>query len=112
MTQTAEEIAKEICPGDPLDLGIAHAVKILLDHKVHTTESCEGGEGHSYCDPTVGFHGSQGEGWRVLAVCLDFGMPVMHLVRKWQIIEGEPSGPYWDIVFHPRKMPRWVEARR
>lgn len=110
MTEAAEN-AKTICPGDPLDYGIAHAVKILLDKGVHTTESCEGGEGHAYCDPTIGFTGTMGEGWRVLCICLNHGMPVMQLSRMWQITDGEPNGPFWEVVFHPRKMPQWSASR-
>lgn len=92
-------LAAEICPNAPLDLGIARAVKILLDAGIQTLESCEGGEGHAYTDPTVMFHGSVGDGWRALAACIDHGLPVTHLHRTWALTHGEVDGPYWQVVF-------------
>lgn len=83
----------------PLDPGIVRAVEILQAADVHTYESCQGGPGHTYADPTIRFYGSAGEGWRALGVCMDHGLPVMHLQRSWDHDDGEPSGPYWQIVF-------------
>ena len=85
----------------PLDPGIAHIVKILQAAGVHTYESCQGGPGHTYQHPTVRFYGSTGEGWRALGVCMDHGLPVMNLQRSWDHDDGEPAGPYWQIVFRP-----------
>ncbi len=56
-------IAAEICPGEPLDLGIAWAVKVLPDGAVETYESCEGGEGHAHPYPCVRFDGTDAAGW-------------------------------------------------
>lgn len=86
-------------PTTPLDPGIADTVKALQAAGVHTYESCQGGEGHSYADPTVRFYGSPGEGWRALAVCMELGLPVVHIHRSWDMDAGEPSGPYWELVF-------------
>lgn len=91
--------AATICPSNPLDPGIAHVVAVLREQGVHTYESCEGGTDHSYRDPTVRFYGSQAEGWRVLAVCKERGLRVRHLARCWDMDDGEPSGPYWQIEF-------------
>jgi hypothetical protein len=99
MTLTSEALAAEICPGTPLDLGIVRAVKVLRDAGIHTFESCDGSEGHSYAAPTVKFYGSVAEGWRALAICMDHGLPVVTLERSWDIDDGEPSGPYWTVVF-------------
>lgn len=87
------------CTSTPLDPGIERAVQVLRLAEVHTYESCEGGEGHSYRDPTVRFYGQQAEGWRALAVCKDAGLPVRHISRCWDMDDGEPSGPYWQIEF-------------
>jgi len=83
----------------PLDPGIAEAVAALYAAGVETFESCEGGEGHAYAEPTVRFHGDLAEGLRALAVALDAHLPVMELRRTWPVIEGEPTGPWWELVF-------------
>lgn len=83
----------------PLDPGIAHAVKVLTDAGVETYESCEGGEGHSYPEPAVRFHGDSAEGFRALALALQHALPVKALNRRWSIEDGEPVGPTWELVF-------------
>jgi hypothetical protein len=83
-----------------LDPGIAGTVKILLDAGVETFESCEGGEGHAFPEPTVRFHGPPEAGWRALGVCLAYGLRVLEVRRYWTIEEGhEPHGPDWEFVF-------------
>lgn len=59
---------------DGLDVGIRDIVRILINNGVETFESCEGGEGHAFFEPTVRFHGNQAEGFRVLAVALQHGL--------------------------------------
>ena len=44
-----------------LDSGIRDAVRILAEAGVETFESCQGGEGHAYAEPTVRFHGDRDE---------------------------------------------------
>ena len=83
----------------PLDPGIAKAVHALRDGGVETFESCEGGEGHAYPEPTVRFHGDQSEGFRALAVALQAGLRVTGLRRIWVVRGGEPHGPYWEMTF-------------
>ncbi len=51
----------------PLDPGIQNAVLLLRRAGIETFESCEGGEGHSYPEPTVRFHGHRDEGFRAFA---------------------------------------------
>src|SRR5688500_15798303 len=60
----------------PLDVGIRTAVHALRAAGIETFESCEGGPGHAYLEPTVRFHGDRGEGFRALAVGLQAGLPV------------------------------------
>ncbi len=85
----------------PLDPGIARAVIILDAEGVETYESCEGGPGHSYPEPSIRFHGTQGGGWHAVSVCLDFGLKVSELRRVWVMDEGVPTGPYWELTFVP-----------
>lgn len=87
------------------DLGIKKAVDILRAAHVETFESCEGGPGHAYTEPTVAFHGSPEAGWRALAVCFDHRLPVLSLRRVWEFERTgstEPVGPRWELVFRER----------
>jgi len=83
----------------PLDRGIRDAVETLRAGGVETFESCEGGPGHAYPEPTVRFHGDQSEGLRALAVALKAGLKAADLRRVWPVIDDEPTGPYWEITF-------------
>ena len=93
-------MAKEYSP--PLDAGIRQYVETLSDAGIETYESCEGGEGHSYAEPSVRFHGGHSEGFRALAVALQHGFPVSSLRRLWALIDGEPTGPTWELTFYER----------
>jgi hypothetical protein len=83
----------------PLDPGIARVVHTLRDAGIETFESCEGGPGHSFAEPIVRFHGHLAEGFRALSVALATGLPVAALRRCWTIVDGEPTGPHWELVF-------------
>jgi hypothetical protein len=86
-----------------LDRGIAKAVKRLQASGIETFESCEGGKGHAYTEPTVRFRGGPEAGWRALSVCLAYGLPVLALHRVWYVLDtNEPTGPDWEIVFRQR----------
>ena len=85
-----------------LDEGIAAYVDLLDAGGIETFESCEGGEGHAFPDPTVRFYGERSEGFRALAVALECGLPVLELRRYWQVLEGEPSGPNWEMTFRSK----------
>src|SRR5664279_3481759 len=86
-----------------IDPGIRQAVKWLQKNGIETCESCEGGPGHAYPEPTVAFYGAPEAGWRAVAVCLAYGLPVMSLRRVWDVLEAnEPTGPHWEITFRRR----------
>jgi hypothetical protein len=84
---------------DSLDLGIKRYVEILFAGGIETFESCEGGDGHSYAEPTVRFHGGKGEGFKALAIAQQHDLPVDDLRRIWVIIDDSPTGPYWELTF-------------
>jgi hypothetical protein len=90
----------------PLDRGISYAVKCLRDLGIETYESCEGGHGHSFLEPTIRFHGSLGEGFRAVAAALAYGLPVRDLRRVWHLSDGEPVGPNWELTFWSRRLKR------
>jgi hypothetical protein len=88
----------------PLDPGISYAVKVLRDGGVETFESCEGGPGHAFLEPTIRFAGGKGAGFHALARALACGLPVFELRRYWQVIDGEPHGPHWEMTFLPARL--------
>jgi len=86
-----------------LDPGIRRPVETLQANGVETVESCEGGPGHAYPEPTVKFRGSMAAGWHALSVCLDNGLPVACLRRVWDVLDGHaPTGPCWEVTFRER----------
>lgn len=93
----SEKLDLEFDP--PLDKGIERAVRILCEADIETYESCEGGPGHSYPEPTIRFHGDRFEGFRALTIALQNGLAVRALRRVWTVIDGEPIGPTWEITF-------------
>ena len=87
----------------PIDAGIAEALRVLMQHGVETYESCEGGPGHAYPEPTVAFHGDRQKGFHAFSVAMTYRLPVRELRRVWTIEDGEPVGPTWHMVFRPRE---------
>lgn len=86
----------------PLDEGIAEAVHILRGAGIETYESCEGGAGHVFPEPTVRFHGGPGEGFRAYGIAVSYGLPVRSVRRLWTVDDGELTGPVWEMVFRHR----------
>lgn len=87
----------------PLDPGIRDAVMRLRENGIETVESCEGGAGHAYPEPTIAFRGPPEAGWRALALCLAYGLPVKQLRRIWDVLDGhEPTGPFWEITLRDK----------
>jgi hypothetical protein len=83
----------------PLDHEIAPIVAVLVESGIETFESCGGGEGHAFVEPTVRFHGDEAEGFRAMAVALTRGLPVLELRRAWRIEATGPVGPWWEMTF-------------
>jgi len=95
-------MSKEYDP--PLDEGIKREVEILNEGCIETYESCQGGSGHCYLEPSVRFHGDRSEGFKALAIALQNDLKPSVLRRIWTILDGEPTGPYWEMTFyHPEK---------
>lgn len=87
------------------DEGIRDIVRALREGGIETTESCDGSPGHCYAAPTVCFNGTYEAGFRALALCFTFGLPVKALLRQWNVTEGEPVGPEWRLVFWRKEPP-------
>lgn len=100
--EAATVTSSPFVPGE-IDRGIKRAVDILDKCGIETYESCEGGQGHAYSEPTVRFYGVPEAGWRALSVCLAHGFPIASLKRVWDVLDSnEPTGPYWEITFRER----------
>lgn len=94
-----------------LDSGIVDFVRLLQEAGIETTESCQGGEGHTYPEPTVRFNGDNSEGFKALAAAMQAQLPVMELRRVWSMQGGEPHGPDWELVFYSETPPGpWIPA--
>ena len=98
---TAPTYNREVGGVLPLDRWIGYAVKVLRDAGIETYESCQGGKGHAFTDPTVRFHGGPAEGFRAFAAAVECGLPVYAIRRFWAVSDGELTGPHWEIVFSP-----------
>jgi hypothetical protein len=86
-----------------LDEGIREIVITLAGNGVETFESCEGGRGHSFPEPTVRFEGAASEGLRAISVALENGLPVRRLRLTWGFENNMIHGPWWEMTFSPPK---------
>ena len=82
-----------------LDPGIRRYVLILRQGGIETFESCQGGEGHAFPEPTIKFYGNNWEGFKALSVALTNGLPVLSVRLVWDINDGLPQGPWWEMNF-------------
>lgn len=83
-----------------LDEGVRFAVKVLHAAGIYTGQSCQGGEGHAYAEPTVDLWADEfSTGWAALHALTQYGLPVESISRTWSIENGEPRGPFWRIIF-------------
>ncbi|HUJ07633.1 MAG TPA: hypothetical protein VLX31_16110 [Streptosporangiaceae bacterium] len=94
-----EEYARTIDASGCMDIGIVRAVRILMDADIATYESCQGGEGHAYREPTIRFKGTPACGWRALALLMCYVLPVGRLSQTWVLNYGVPDGPCWEVTF-------------
>lgn len=75
-----------------------------MQNGIRTYESCEGGPGHAYPEPTVCFHAQFGKALTALGMCIDWGLPVKELRHVWRV-DFPPDGdhklgaPTWMLVF-------------
>ena len=89
---------------------IKPAVKIMLEHGFHTFESCQGGEGHSFTEPTIRFNGTEFDLIIAYELCKHYKLNVSCVRRvyeknpvyndKWEEITENWIRPFNEIVFH------------
>ncbi len=83
----------------PLDAGIRRYVLLLRSGGVETFESCQGGEGHPFPEPTIRFHGGMGAGFKAFGVARELGLPVSSVRLSYAVLDGLLNGPWWEMTF-------------
>jgi hypothetical protein len=92
-----------------VDSGIRMAVEILNKHGFKTFESCQGGKGHFFHEPTVRFEGSEFDCIKAYEICQAEGLPVYEvkrIFRKTAVYKGNDSihasriGEAWETPFN------------
>ena len=84
-----------------IDRGIRFAIRVLHAHGLETCQSCQGGKGHSYLEPSVemGAGADDAYGFEALAALQAFGLPVSTVGIIWNIKNGVPYEKNWRITF-------------
>lgn len=111
-TAWAQQLDRRVAPSwDKLDSGIVVAVRTLWNMGVETCQSCQGGGKHAYPEPTVQFLGGPSAGPFALAIAMQNGLRVTALRRVWEVQDGEPTGPTWEMTFAFAGKPVWWRPR-
>lgn len=89
---------------EELDPGIRFAVRVLHAKGIETGQSCQGGEGHCYPEPTVDLTGGgydNPDGFAALAALRGYGLPVSGIAIHWNVSahSGLPFERFWRITF-------------
>ena len=83
-----------------LDPGIRDIVKVLREEGVETSECCEGGPGHILPQPTVRFYvGDRSLALNAVSAAIRRQLPVFELREVWRVIDGDLTGPHWEMTF-------------
>lgn len=84
-----------------LDVGIRFAVRVLHAAGFETCQSCQGGEGHAYDDPTIEIvaGGDDAVGFGALSALRGYGLPVSEIAIVWPVRNGLPYEKLWRITF-------------
>jgi len=86
-----------------LDPGIGAYVLALREGGVETFESCEGGKGHAFVEPTVRFFGPVAAGFKAYGIACERGLPVAALKLVYPVKENKLlTGPWWELTFDIR----------
>lgn len=103
-----EDTSNHILPKG-IDERIRPAVEVLNKHGFKTFESCEGGEGHCFYEPTVRFEGTEFDLIRAYEICQLENLPVYEVkrvFRKSSIYKDNnsyntlPIGQVWEAPFN------------
>ena len=88
-------------PIDNLDPLIAPYVRILREGGVVTVQSCQGGKGHAFPEPTIQFLGPVGALWQALSVLMSVDAGVSKVRIGWNVgPDNLPDGPVLEVVLY------------
>jgi hypothetical protein len=85
-----------------IDAGIRFPLRVLHAHGFETCQSCQGGKGHAYLEPTIDMvagGASDSEGIAALGPLAAYGLPVSTVGIIWNIEQGLPYEKLWRITF-------------
>ena len=84
-----------------LDPGIRFAVRVLHANGFETCQSCQGGKGHAYDEPTVEMvaEAACATGFGALAVLQTYWLPVNAVALVWPVRNGLPYEKLWRLTF-------------
>lgn len=86
-----------------LDVGIRFAVRVLHAEGIETAQSCQGGKGHSYQEPTVDLPAGgprDAAGFGTLPTLVQHGLDPVDLAIVWSLdANGMPYQRIWRITF-------------
>lgn len=84
-----------------LDKGIRFAVRVLHARGIETCQSCQGGVGHAYSEPTVDLVAASDDalGFAALSALQSYGLPVSCVSIVWPVRHGLPFEKLWRITF-------------
>lgn len=82
-----------------LDKGIRFAVRVLHAKGFETCQSCQGGKGHCYNNPTIDLISSGDDSWGFAAISAlqDYGIIVTDISLHWSVRNGFPYDRIWRI---------------
>jgi hypothetical protein len=82
-----------------IDPGIRYAVRVLHAAGIETSQSCQGGEGHSYEWPTIDLPDGPRDaaGFAALHHLNQHGLGVFAISRVWNVEQGMPYQSVWRV---------------
>lgn len=77
------------------------AVRVLHASGFETCQSCQGGAGHAYHEPTVEMVATSSDalGFGALEALHAYGLPVSGVAINWPVHNGMPFEKNWRITF-------------
>jgi hypothetical protein len=94
---------------DDIDPLILPAVMVLNRHGFKTFESCQGGDGHAFFEPTIRFEGTEHDLIRAYEICKLYHLPVFEVRRVYRktpiyVNDNTPDaqniGDVWETPFN------------
>lgn len=101
---SAEALRHHVQPDEfyaGIDAGVRFAVRVLHAAGIETCQSCEGGQGHAYTEPSVDMRADgphRAGGFRALSALADYGLHVRRIELVWDVVDDLPTERIWRVV--------------